>query len=179
LDRKKSGDFTARKVIPKDVRARYEALYGRGWEERFRAPSTETPGRAKALFSAWQAEVDHRIAALRAEARGERKELTQVQAQALAGQWYTWWVGLHLENPGEPWHWHQLADFFAGAIIDATPSWDAEEASIDQSRRAREPEVREEVHPMLAREAKTAQFLASRGGEPQRRWQRGVPRLGA
>jgi integrase len=107
---------------------------------------------------------------LRAAARGEAKDLTQVQAQALAGQWYGWWVGLHLENPGDHQHWHQTADFFAQAIVEATPYWDDKvraaaenQQEIDQSQRDREPAVREDVHPMLATEARTAQFLANRG----------------
>jgi integrase len=163
LVRKKSGAYTARKVIPADVRARYAEVYDRGWEERFSAPARESPRRAQALFSAWQATVDNRIAALRAEARGQSKDLTQVQAQALAGQWYVWWVGLHQQNPGDPWHWHQLADFFAEAVMDATSHWDHEDETIDQSQRAREPEVRDEVHPRLEREAQTAQFLTDKG----------------
>lgn len=39
LKRLKSGAFSARKVIPKDVRDEYCALFGSGWEERFGAPA--------------------------------------------------------------------------------------------------------------------------------------------
>jgi integrase len=160
---KKTGTWFARKGLPKDVRAAYQKLYGRGHEELFRAPASESLTRAKARLGAWEAQIENRIAALRAEVQGQSRDLTPVQAQALAGQWYTWWVGLRLESPGDPWDWHQTADSFASAIMDATPSWDASDTSIDQSARAREPEVREDVHPLLAREAQTAQFLTSRG----------------
>jgi hypothetical protein len=39
MTRVKSGDFKARKGIPKDVRDDYQALYGVRWEELFRAPA--------------------------------------------------------------------------------------------------------------------------------------------
>jgi len=39
LKRSKSGAYTARKGIPVDVRAEYQRLYGRSWEELFRLPA--------------------------------------------------------------------------------------------------------------------------------------------
>ena len=37
LKRSKSGSYTARKGIPKDVRAEYKRLYGPAWEAQFRS----------------------------------------------------------------------------------------------------------------------------------------------
>jgi hypothetical protein len=39
LTRNKSGDYVARKVIPKDVRQAYAKLYGAGWEARLTLPA--------------------------------------------------------------------------------------------------------------------------------------------
>ena len=36
--RQKAGGLTARKVIPKDVRQEYAALYGVAWEEKLSIP---------------------------------------------------------------------------------------------------------------------------------------------
>ena len=55
---KKTGTWFARKGLPKDVRAAYLRLYGRGHEELFRAPATESLTRAKALLGAWEAEIE-------------------------------------------------------------------------------------------------------------------------
>jgi integrase len=161
---KKSGKWFARKGIPKDVRAAYHALYRRGHEELFSAPASESFTRAKALKGAWEAEIENRIAALRAGAQGQSRDLTQVQAQALAGRWYQWWVGLHLENDlGDPFDWAQRIELLADEAVDATPYWDDKDPFFDGRRRGREPAIREEVHPRLAKWAQTAQFLASKG----------------
>jgi hypothetical protein len=54
LRREKSGAFKARKGIPADVRAEYQALYGRpqarskvAWEAIFYAPAGTQPQKAK------------------------------------------------------------------------------------------------------------------------------------
>jgi hypothetical protein len=48
LKRLKSGAFSARKVIPKDMRDDYRARFGGGWEERFYAkPGTPRLGKRK------------------------------------------------------------------------------------------------------------------------------------
>jgi hypothetical protein len=104
LQRKKSGAYAARKGIPKDVRVEYQALYGRGWEELFSLPPGEPPQRAKVLFSEWQAEIDNRIATIRAKKRGEGHDLTQRDAQALAGEWYSWFLSHH-DQPGDAKRW--------------------------------------------------------------------------
>jgi hypothetical protein len=48
MARVKSGALKARKVIPKEVKDEYAALYGKRWEELFHAPAGCAPQRAKA-----------------------------------------------------------------------------------------------------------------------------------
>src|SRR5467141_176066 len=157
LKRRKSGAWGSRKTIPEEVRPDYQALYGKHCEELFYAPASCPPQRAKVLHSEWEAEIDSRIAALRAKQRGEGRDLTQREARALAGEWYRWYVSSHEENPGQAAHWAKLREVLIDLLIDA--AGDPETFEIDLEAL----EVREKVHPMLADEAKTAQFLASKG----------------
>jgi hypothetical protein len=71
LVRSKSGEFVARKGIPKDVREAYARLYGVGWEAKLRLPADTPKHEAKARHGEWLAEVEMRIAALRATANGD------------------------------------------------------------------------------------------------------------
>jgi hypothetical protein len=150
MARVKSGAFIARKGIPEDVRDTYAALYGKGWEERFRARPDCTPQRAKALRGEWEAEIETRIAAIRAKQRGEGHDLTQKQAQALAGEWYMWFTRPHEENPGHPGRWANLRETLDIVLHDTA---DPETHEIDH----------EAIRPRLADEGKTAQFLATKG----------------
>ncbi len=61
-------------------------------------------------YNAWLEEIENRIVTIRAKQRGEGHDLTQRQAQALAGEWYRWFVTPHEENPGEPHRWARLAE---------------------------------------------------------------------
>jgi hypothetical protein len=97
----------------------YQALYEKRCEELFHAPANCPPQRAKALHSEWEAEIDGRIATLRGKQRGEAHDLTQRQAQALAGEWYRWYTNPHEENPGEPGHWAKLREVLVGLLEDA------------------------------------------------------------
>jgi integrase len=157
MTRARSGAFKARKGIPKDVRDDYQALYGLRWEELFRAPAGCPLHRAKVLRSEWEAEIDSRIAALRAKRRGEGRDLTQREAQALAGEWYRWFVGQHEENPGKFSRWKGLRDALWHLLESVAADYETHEIDMEA------PEIREEIHPKLADEAKTAQFLASKG----------------
>jgi integrase len=163
MSRKKSGAYTARKVIPGDVRGEYQAIYHKSSEELFHAAADVKPTRARVMFNEWLADIDTRIATMRAKQRGEAHDLTQRQAQALAGEWYTWFTSPHKDNPGEAHRWRELAELLTDDIIDATPEWDNNDPRNASRDRAAEPEVRERVHPKLTDEAKTAQFLASKG----------------
>ena len=65
LKRLKSGAFSARKSIPKHVRAEYRERFGGGWEERFRADAGTPLGEAKRALHDWLAEIEARIKAIR------------------------------------------------------------------------------------------------------------------
>jgi integrase len=103
----KSGSIVHRKGIPEAVRADYQRLYGQRWEAKLTLPAGMKRQEAKVRISEWTAEVESRIAAIRAAQRGEGQSLTQRQAFAVAGEWYVWFVPRHEENPGtvelSPW----------------------------------------------------------------------------
>jgi hypothetical protein len=159
----KGGGYHSRIGIPRDIRGDYQALYGRGWEEQFRLPQGHSAQRARVLFSAWQADIESRIATLRAKQRGEGRDLTRREAHALSGEWYSWFVSRHEEAPGEPERWARLGEHVTDAIMDATPWWDDKSPEFEHRDRAKEPEVQDLVHPMLSDKAEIAQFLASKG----------------
>ena len=146
LRRSISGSYAARKGIPKDVRGEYQRLYGPGWEAKLSLPAKTPVQQAKAQHQDWSAEVETRIAAIRAAAKGEGHPLTQRQAHALAGEWYKWFVARHEENPGTPEHWQELSEVLVNLLEDYASDW-----------------VEGDIRPQLADEAKTAQFLASKG----------------
>ena len=108
--RSRSGSITARKVIPKDVRAEYKHLYDVSSEAKLSVPAGTPAHEAKILISEFLAEVETRIATIRAAQRGEGQSLSQRQAFALAGEWYVWYVGRHEENPGTAEHWRTMWD---------------------------------------------------------------------
>src|SRR5262245_20392779 len=56
--RSRSGSITARKAIPRDVRAEYQRLYGPGWEAKLSVPAGTRPAEAKVRISEWTAEVE-------------------------------------------------------------------------------------------------------------------------
>jgi integrase len=164
LRREKSGAFKARKGIPADVRAQYQALYGRpqarskvAWEAIFYAPAGTPPQKAKTAHAEWLALVESRVAILRQQKLGAGVDLSQRQAAALAGEWYRWFVSQHEENPGECSHWAEQYDVWWNSLIDV--AGDPETGEID----TQPPEVREELYPLLARGARTDKFLADRG----------------
>jgi hypothetical protein len=76
-----------------------------------------------------------------------------VRIHVLAGQWYRWFVGCHEENPGARSHWDELHEVWWDSLIDA--AGDPETGEIDMQA----PEVREKLHPLLARDARIDQFL--------------------
>jgi len=65
LKRLKSGAFSARKSIPKHVRAEYRERFGGGWEERFHADVGTPLGEAKRALNEWLAQIEGRIKAIR------------------------------------------------------------------------------------------------------------------
>jgi integrase len=165
LTRNKSGEYIARKGIPKDVRQAYAKLFGVGWEVRLTLPAHLNESTAKAKHGEWLAEIETRIETLRATANGKGQPLTQQQAHALAGRWYHWFTRQYEANPGTPKHWRELLDILVWDVIlphappehedhpEADPSWEW----------SKEPEVREAVRPFMAQEARVASFLLAEG----------------
>jgi|SRR5215475_14262879 len=176
--RSRSGSITARKAIPRDVRAEYQRLYGPGWEAKLSVPAGTRPAEAKVRISEWTAEVETRIATIRAARKGEGQSLSQRQAFALAGEWYVWYVGGHEENPGTPKYWSDLWDVLVSKLEEHAPEQVLENTWKDLEW-TRQPEVRAGIRPVIADEAKTAQFLAGRGGGADERRAGPFPRLRA
>jgi integrase len=155
----KSRAIIIRKGIPKDVRGDYEKLYGQRWEAKLTLPAGTKD--AKVRISEFTSEVESRIATIRAAKRGEGQPLTQRQAFALAGEWYIWFIAQHEENPGTAEHWGMMWEVLIARLEDHAPDWVIEEDWQDLEW-TKEPEVRAGIRPVVADEAKTAQFLASR-----------------
>ncbi len=164
LNRRPSGAFIARKGIPRDVQAEYQRLYGQAWEAKFSAHARTPVAEAKAQHNEWLAEIENRIAAIRAAQRGEGRPLTIREAHGLAGEWYRWWVSKHEENPGDPQGWDVAAGLYVDELEAVRPDWHHEDPRSDPSWEWRkEPEARAAVRPWITDTAETAQFLATRG----------------
>lgn len=165
LVRAKGGGFTARKSIPVDVRDEYARLYKVRWEAQLRISEGTPATFAKTQYSEWLAEIETRIASLRAQKNGEGQPLTRLNAIALAGRWYFWFLKQHETNPGPAKYWREFGDHLVWNVIypeapdsfhedpKADPAWDW----------AKEPDVREAVRPQVAELARVATFLASEG----------------
>jgi integrase len=158
----KSGALTARQVIPADVRDEYQRLYGKAWEERWRADPGMSKAEQKQSYAAWYSEISRRIGALRAAKRGAAIELTRTDAAALAGEWYTWFVARHEEAPGKPERWDEEFWRFVDELRQLAPD-EVRAEPIRGLEWTRDPEIRAGIKPVVADLARTAQFLASRG----------------
>jgi hypothetical protein len=119
LRRLKSGAFTARKSIPKDVRDEYRKLFGGGWEERFYADAGTSLSEAKRALNDWLAEIEGRIKAIRDAAAGNGRSLTRREALALAGEWYLWFVAKYEDDPGDPVGWEELLSDMQSLCLNA------------------------------------------------------------
>lgn len=161
----KGGGFVARKGIPADVRDDYARLYGPRWEAQLRIAAGVPAAFAKTQYNEWLAEIETRIATLRAQRNGEGQPLTKLNAIALAGRWYSWFVKQHEEDPGKPGYWRDLGDHLVWDVIgsEAPDSYEEDPTSDPDWNWAREPEVREAVRPLIAEQARVATFLASEG----------------
>jgi hypothetical protein len=158
----KGGSRIARQVIPADVRDEYQRLYGKTWEERWRADTGISIAEQKKSYAEWYAEVWRRFEAIRAGKRGDAIELTRTDAAALAGEWYSWFIARYENDPGRPerwdhefWHFVEAMQHFAPDEVRAEPMRD-----LGWSR---DPEIRAGIRPVVADVGNTAQFLASRG----------------
>jgi hypothetical protein len=165
LSRAKDGNWFARKGIPEDVRDPYARLYGVRREAHLRLPRDTPHHEAKTQLAEWMAEIETRIATLRAQSNGEGQPLTKLNAIALAGRWYTWFVGLHEHDPGPAKRWQEMSDHFVWNVIhpEAPDSYHENPKADPRWEWAKEPEVREAVRPQVAELARVATFLASAG----------------
>jgi hypothetical protein len=165
LNRIADGRWFARKGIPEDVREDYQRLYGTKREAHLKLAAGTPKHEAKARLGEWEAEVETRIATLRAQRNGEGQPLTRLNAIALAGRWYLWFVKQHEADPGKPGYWKGLADIMVWEVIrpEAPDSYEEDPRSDPDWNWAKEPDVREAVRPLIAEEARVATFLASEG----------------
>ena len=95
LRRDTRGNYVARKRLPDDVKEEYGRQYGACFEAKKTRPASTERKQAERLFHEWLADVDARIAAIKAEQKGEGIPLTRHRARALAGEWYDWFVARH------------------------------------------------------------------------------------
>lgn len=165
LNRAADGRWFARKGIPEDVREDYQRLYGTKREAHLKLAAGTPKHEAKARLGEWEAEVETRIATLRAQRNGEGQPLTRLNAIALAGRWYLWFVKQHEADPGKPGYWKGLGDIMVWEVIrpHAPESYEEDPRSDPDWNWAKEPDVREAVRPLIAEEARVATFLASEG----------------
>jgi hypothetical protein len=165
LNISKNGQWIARKVIPADARAEYKALYGVGREAILRVPRGTSKAHAKALHGEWLAEVETRIERIRAAAKGEGQPLTRVNALALAGRWYTWFIHQYDEAPETSKHWLHLQEYLVWNVFYSQAPEDYEaDPSPDQSWPwLYTPKARAAIRPVIVEMARTASFLAAEG----------------
>jgi hypothetical protein len=163
--RAKDGSWFARKGIPEDVRGEYARLYGLRREAHLRLPADTPRHEAKTRLGEWEAEIETRIATLRAKKNGEGQPLTRLNAIALAGRWYTWFLGQHENDPGPAKRWQEMSDHLVWNVIypEAPESYHENPKADPHWEWAKEPEVREAVRPQVAELARVATFLASEG----------------
>jgi integrase len=147
------------------VRDKYERLYDVRWEEQLKLPADTPLQEAKVKLAEWVIEIETRIATLRAQNRGEGQPLTKLNAIALAGQWYQWFVKQHEDDPGPEKRWREMGDYFVWNVLyPHAPNEYHENTNADPNWTwAKEPEVREAIRPHVAELARVVTFLASEG----------------
>jgi hypothetical protein len=157
LQQDSNGNYRARKRLPDDVREEYGRLHGARHEAKFFALKNIKGHEAKQRFGEWLAEVESRIAAIRALRDGTGQSLTNQQARALAGEWYDWFLARHRETASA-----MQVEFWRDAIQDAIKSAVASEHEYDNfdDLRRVNSDARDVVRPVVADIGETAQFLA-------------------
>jgi hypothetical protein len=126
LRRLRSGGFVARKAIPKDIRDAYAKLFGKAWEEKLNIPPGTPAHAAKAKHGEWLAEIETRIASLRAAQRNEGRPLTRRDAYALAARWYAWFLSKQATDLRTPGYWKARADELASRVPQPRNGGDSE-----------------------------------------------------
>ena len=164
---KVDGRWFARKVIPEDVRKDYHRLFGVKREAHFKLPGDTPKHEAKARMGEFVADIETRIATLRAQRNGEGQPLTRINAIALSGRWYSWFLKQYEDDPGTAKRWRQTFDYFVDVIRDEEPYAHMERREqypqLPHDDWEKEPEVREAVRPHAAEIARVTAFLASEG----------------
>ena len=145
----------------------FTSLYGASSEATKTWPASTKVATVKKEHVEWLAEVEGRIATLRAALRGEGIDLTHRDAMALAGHWYTWFVAKHEDAPGNPERWDteqwQFIDALKGQLPADLLEQQQEHPSHELDEWTRDPEVRAGMRPFIADHGHTAQFLALQG----------------
>ena len=162
---RKNGYWFSRKGIPADVRDEYAQLYGVRREAHLKLPADTPSSEAKIQHAEWLAEVETQITTLRAQQRGEGQPLTKLNALALAGHWYAWYVKQHEDDPGPERRWRALGEQLIWDVLypHAPDSYHEDSKADPHWEWAKEPNVREAVRPQIAEEARVARFLANEG----------------
>jgi hypothetical protein len=155
LTQDSKGNYKARKRLPDDEREEYGRLYGANYEAKFSAPKATKGHEAKRLYGNWLAEVEGRIAAIRADRDGTGRTLTRVEARKLAGDWYEWFTARHAEATEEDIDWRR--DIVREALTATVGDEEFERLRGDVWD---QEDVREAVRPVLADVGEMAQFLA-------------------
>jgi hypothetical protein len=156
LQQDSNGNYRARKRLPDDVRREYGRLYGAHHEAKFSAPKSTKSHEAKRLFGDWIAEVEGRIAAIRAEREGIGRTLTRMEARRLAGDWYEWFMARHTGDSVDA--LEERRDTIHEAFMSAVSEEEFERFHAEELWKL--DDVREAVRPVLADVGETSQFLA-------------------
>jgi integrase len=158
IKQRRNGSWSARKRIPRDVRDDYGATYGQFSEALFSAPSGMSASEVKRRSAEWSAEIDARIANIRAKRKGEGVSLTRQQVRGITGEWYDWFISRHPTDDVEK--WEAIRDQVHEAVREEVGEerWERHPNPDDLWRR--DPDLRKAIRPLLADLGETAQFLA-------------------
>jgi integrase len=158
LTRDSNGNYRARKRIPAQVKAEHGRLYDVTAEEKFYRKAEVKDVVAKREFNEWLAEIETRIANIRAQQNDEGISLTRLQARALAGQWYDWFVGRHpfIDDIEK---WEHVRDDIHEVMRQEVGDKCWEKNDPDNLWREDES-LRKTMRPLLSDAGETAQFLA-------------------
>lgn len=152
--RDSKGNYVVRKRLPDDVREEYGDVFGPRHEAKLSIPAGTAPQLVKQLTGEFIAEVEGRIAHIRARLRGEGISLTHRQARALAGEWYDWFLARHASSDMDA---ERARDHVHDAMRKAVG-----EANHPDELWEQEEDLRSAVRPVLADVGETAQFLATK-----------------
>ena len=117
LGRAQDGRWFARKGIPEDVRDPITLrLYGLKREAHLKLPADTPHHEAKTRLAEWSG-LKPASPPCAQRMNGEGQPLTRLNAIALAGRWYTWFVGQHEDDPGPAKRWQEMSDHLVWNVI--------------------------------------------------------------